>query len=305
MREQIQPVGSGASDAPERGSDGKYEVAPGVHQWAPLGTGQRFEMWLGWSVERWSPVTVKIPRLDVLTDRTRAALAREAAYVGRLSHPHIQRLFEAQLDVERPYLVYEYVEGPTLRSTLKKNGAVDPATVTILGMQLAAILHYVHRSGLVHLDVKPGNLVERGGRIVLLDFDIALEKGEVRSTTHPRGTHAYMAPEQIRCEPAAPSMDLFALGIVLYKCATGTAPFPTSKDDHGHRIYPQLSGPPTPIRELAPHVNEPLETVINALLEPDPADRPQSAVEVLPMLASALPEGERPLWPDWAGRFLP
>ena len=238
------------------------EIVPGIRQWRLLGSGHRFEMWLAWSVDRWSPVCIKIPRADVDTDHTRAALAREADNVGRLTHPYIQRLLEANLDADQPHLVYEYVEGATLRHSLKVN-EFDPRTVAILGMQIAASLHYIHGMGLVHYDVKPGNLVERSGRMVLLDFDLAMPIGAVSAGPLPRGTPAYMAPEQIRCEPAAPSMDLFALGIVLYKTATGTAPFPSTKDDDGNRVYPQLTSQPPPVGDLAPSVEAPQNTFLS------------------------------------------
>ncbi|MCL1587003.1 MAG: hypothetical protein M3092_01185, partial [Actinomycetia bacterium] len=107
-----------------------------------------------------------------------------------------------------------------------------------------------------------------------------------------------------RCEPVAPSMDLFALGIVLYKAATGTAPFPSTKDDDGNRVYPQLTSRPDPVSDLAPGVEPPLASAIHRLLEPEPSDRTASASDALRDLAAALPDGEGPLWPDWASEFL-
>src|SRR5439155_25515713 len=103
--------------------------------------------------------------------------------------------------------------------------------------QIASVVHYVHGRGWVHLDVKPGNVSIRDGRAILMDFDISLPIGQVRSERRPRGTAAYMAPEQIRCGPAACSMDVFALGATLFEALTGRRAFePTG--EWPNRTYP-------------------------------------------------------------------
>ena len=105
-------------------------------------------------------------------------------------------------------------------------------------MQIASVLHYLHGEGVVHLDLKPTNVVLMDGRPVLLDFDIARPVGARGSGAKPRGSAAFMAPEQIRCESAAPSMDLFALGAVLYEAATNTPAFEPVGEGL-NRFYPQ------------------------------------------------------------------
>ena len=241
-------------DAPERaGSVGDDEgeptstwgfapgdpIVPDLFAWDLLGSGRRHETWLAWSVSRWNHVVVKLPRQDSIVRSTREALEREAAIAGALSHPSIVRMLEAKVDLtdQLPYVVYEYVEGPTLDQALGMYGALAPPDAIRLGMQVASALHYLHGKGFVHLDLKPGNLGLRDGRAVLLDFDIALPIGVCRSEARPRGTPAYMAPEQVRCLPADPSMDLWALGAVLYETVTDAQAFDIG-GDREHRGLP-------------------------------------------------------------------
>jgi serine/threonine protein kinase len=236
------------------------------------------------------------------TDRTMEALRREAAVVSSLSHPSIQRLLEATLTDPDPHLVLEYVEGPTLASLLDSEGPLGPPDVIRLGMQVAAALHYLHGRGVVHLDLKPSNLALSCGRAVLLDFDIALPVGGSRPSRTPRGTPAYMAPEQVRMEPAAPSMDLWALGTVLFEAATGEPAFDVADETGKTTRYTQLATRPAFPQSCT--VPAALRELIVALTEPRASNRPASAEEVLRLLASGLPEAEEGLWPDWVGVAL-
>ena len=281
------------------------KIVPGLFAWAALGTGHRHETWLAWNLPRWSPVVAKMPRKDSLTGSARRGLAREAALAGTLSHPSIVRLLDAQAGAEEPlpHIIYEYVEGPTLETVIEEEGPLPPPDVIRLGMQIAAALHYLHGRGVVHLDVKPGNIAIRDGRAILMDFDIALPAGAVRSRTNPRGTPCYMAPEQVRCHPAAPSMDLWALGTVLYEAATGQVAFDAGTDASG-RTYPQLTRPPRPPSAQHPSIPTALENLITALLQRDPDRRPPAAMAALPILAASLPAGEEGLWPTWADHLV-
>lgn len=285
------------------------EIAPDLYAWNMLGQGRRFETWLAWSASRWSPVCVKLPRADEICERTLAALAREHDAVSAMAHPSVQRLFEAHLDADPPYLVYEYAEGINLSHGLGSEGPMTPDNVVWLGLELAAALHYIHGRGFVHLDLKPSNIVVRDGRAIVMDFDIALPVGGQRSRTKPRGTHSYMAPEQIRCEPAAVSMDLFALGLTLYRVATGTHPFDVSSvsgDTAAARLRPfrQLDEEVTPLMGLVPQMSQILSDVVERLMKRDPLLRPQSALEVVRSLEAAIPAAEPGLGPRWT-RNLP
>jgi serine/threonine protein kinase len=262
-------------------------LAPGLRAWALLGDGPRCETWLAWDTARWSPVAVKLPHPGELgRGRAEAVLARELEVARGLAHPGVQRLLGASLDADPPYLVFEYVEGPTLDHVLDEDGPMDEVDVLLVGLQLAAALHYLHGHGLVHLDVKPGNAVLRDGRAVLIDLGIARPVGAPPAPGRVRGTPPYMAPEQAARAPAAPSMDLFGLGAVLHELATDRRPTPR------HRTAGPDEGP---------------GTVVHRLLQADPADRPPTALAVLADLAGALParlaEEDQP-WPPWVDGLL-
>jgi eukaryotic-like serine/threonine-protein kinase len=223
-----------------------HELAPGLLAWALLGDGRRCETWLAWDLGRWCPVVVKLPRPGGQRGRAVAGLAQEAKVAAATAHPGIRRLLESRLDQPLPHLIFEYVEGPTLDDALVEDGPFHPVDVLLVGMQLAAALGHLHGRGLVHLDVKPGNVVLREGRPVLIDLGLARPAGEAPVGGHRRGSPPWMAPEQVHRRPAAPGMDLFALGAVLYELATGTQAFHPADDGPAERRWPQLLGPPPP-----------------------------------------------------------
>jgi serine/threonine protein kinase len=204
----------------------------------------------------------------------------------------VQRLYAANLDADLPYLMSEYVEGPTLDTSVAQDGPLEPAEAVLLGMQLAGALRYLHGRDVVHLDLKPSNVCLRDGRPVLIDFGVARRVGASRRTGAPRGSAPFMAPEQCREEPATPAADLFALGAVLFEAVTGEHAF------HPRRLgaewlYPQLAGVlPRPLPGE-------LGDLVGRLLQPSPDRRPGDASAVLRALSGALPPGAEPLWPDW------
>ena len=278
------------------------ELAPGLLAWALLGDGRRCETWLAWDLGRWCPVAVKLPRPGQGA-RAVAALAREAEAAAAVAHPGIRRLLDDRLDRPLPHLVFEYVEGPTLADALADEGPFHPVDVLLVGMQLAAALGHLHDRGLAHLDVKPGNVVLRDGRPVLIDLGLARPVGEAPAGRHRRGSPPWMAPEQVLRRPASPGMDLFAVGAVLFELATGTQAFDPADAGPPARRWPQLAGPAPRAREASPEVPAAVDRAVAALLVADPAGRPASAAQALALLAAAMPDDaaeEDRLWPTWA-----
>jgi serine/threonine protein kinase len=293
--------------APAAGPAPRYltgeRICPGLLASERLATGRRCETWVAWSIPLWSQVVVKLPRDELVDDLGSVRhLKREARLLRRLSHPAIQRLLEDAHWHPVPHLVLEYVEGPTLESMLEDEGALPPAEVIRVGMQVGACLHYMHGEGLAHLDVKPSNVVVREGRTVLLDLDIAQKLGQPAPRGRPQGTRPYMAPEQCRRQPVDLRMDLFALGAVLYELATGQRAFVS--DESGSGSYPQLETRAARALAIAPSLPRGLDLAIHSLLEPNPESRPQTALEALRLLAAALPVGEDGAWPGFVDSVL-
>ena len=174
------------------------EIVPGRHAVRLLGGGQRFEAYLAWDDRLLALVVVKVLRPDQVGDPAAlAAIAAEAETLERLRHPAIMRAFDAAVDGERPHLVLEFLDGPHL-STLLRDYDVSLDQALSLGVQLCSAVHYMGTRDVVHLDIKPRNVI-MAGPPRLIDFSLALRTGELAGVSSPVGTPRYMAPEQ--CDP--------------------------------------------------------------------------------------------------------
>jgi eukaryotic-like serine/threonine-protein kinase len=202
-----------------------------------------------------------------------ARVLREARAAARLNHPGAVTLYDVVAEQGRTFIVMELVEAPTLADLVEAAGPLAPVRVAELGVQLAGVLEAAHRAGIVHRDVKPGNVmvVEDGG-VKLAEFGIAFLQGDPRLTITGLvfGSPAYMAPEQARGEPSGPPADMWALGATLFYAVEGEPPF-----DKG-ALIPTLAAvvnqDPRPMRWAGP-----LGPVIVAMLTKDPAARPSAA----------------------------
>jgi eukaryotic-like serine/threonine-protein kinase len=167
-------------------------------------------------------------------DRFVARFRREALAVAKLIHPNIVQVYDTGVDEGRHYIVMEFVEGRSGAQILTRQGPLDPATAAEAGIQACAGLDYAHRRGIIHRDVKPGNLMIVGGpvgggemTVKLTDFGIAraVEQTRITQVGSVVGTAAYLSPEQVRGEEATPATDVYALGVVLYQFLTGRLPY--------------------------------------------------------------------------------
>jgi eukaryotic-like serine/threonine-protein kinase len=194
-----------------------------------LGRGGMAEVWRATDSVLHRAVAVKLLRDTADDESDRLRFTAEARTLARLSHPGLVMLLDAGINAERPFLVLELVEGQTLDQECGGR-PVDPARVAEIGREIAAALAYAHGAGVIHRDVKPGNvLLGDDGRIKLADFGIARLIGEtVRHTRTGQaiGTAAYLSPEQVRGEDVTPATDVYSLGLLLLEALTGERAYP-------------------------------------------------------------------------------
>jgi serine/threonine protein kinase len=233
-------------------------------------------------------VAVKI-LAEHLSDDERfvARFRREALAVAKLIHPNIVQVYDTGIDDGRHYIVMEYVEGRSGAQILQRQGPVEPELAAEIGIQACSGLDYAHRRGIIHRDVKPGNLMVVGGpvgggemTIKLTDFGIAraLEQTRITQVGSVVGTAAYLAPEQVRGEEATPATDVYALGVVLYQFLTGRLPYEGSS--LAELAVRQQNEKPLPPSTYNAEVPEPLGAVVLRALEGDPNRRYASADEL-------------------------
>jgi serine/threonine-protein kinase len=190
-------------------------------------------------------VAVKLLRPQYLRDPDFSSRFRqEAQNAASLSHPNVVTVYDYGEDPQGPFIVMEYVDGEDLASILRNNGALPPTQATRIAAAVARALAASHARGIVHRDVKPGNvLIGRDGRVKVVDFGIARAIAEAQMTMPGTtlGSVHYFSPEQARGEPATSESDIFSLGIVLYEMLTGGRPW--EGDSAASVALARLSGP--------------------------------------------------------------
>ena len=235
------------------------------------------------------PVALKLLSSELASHaERRARLLAEARAAAALNHPGITTIYEVGEEGEQIFIVMELVAGKTLRSLLAA-GPADPRALARLGMGIAEALEAAHAGGVIHGDIKPENvLVLSEDRMKLLDFGVARQAAEntlsftrsaVSAMPVPEsqiaGTLAYMAPEQLRGDPANARADLFSLGVLLYELAAGHRPFPGPT---ATQLMSQiLHDPPPPLSTAVPALPAELGRMVAKLLEKHPESRYQSA----------------------------
>jgi serine/threonine protein kinase len=270
------------------------EIVPGVRAERRLGGGERYEAYLGWHERLFAPVVVKVVRPDQVNDSsTLRGLRREVEMLGRLAHPVVVRSFDAVLEGARPHVVLEHLDGPRLSTLLRRFGPLALDQLLPLGLEMCSALHYLSTESVVHLDVKPSNII-MGSPPRLIDLSIARTLDAAAELDHVVGTDAYLAPEQAdpprTGSPGSPA-DIFGLGATLYEALTGLRPFaPGSREPTAlpHEKWPQLVDDPAPLPRGVPDV---VAAPVLACLARDPAARPTAAelADELQPLVEALP----------------
>jgi len=221
-------------------------------------------------------------------------LQREAETIALLNHPNICTIYEIDEHQGSRFIAMERVEGINLKLHMTRTALGDGEIVEI-SKQIAGALEAAHERGVVHRDIKPGNImIGPGGMVKVLDFGLARrfkmpETGEVTlygSTIpgRPLGTANYMAPERILQGPLDPRSDLFSLGVVIYEMATGRLPFAGATPSE--TVCNVLENDPTPVTKLSPDRSAHLERIVMRLLAKAPEDRYQSARELQDALSA-------------------
>jgi serine/threonine protein kinase len=268
---------------------GKYEIKE------RLGRGGMAEVYRGYHANLDREVAIKVLHAFLADDpEFKSRFEREAQNVAKLKHPNIVQVydFEYDSDGESYYMVMELVGGPTLKDRLTEmasRGEQMPLEESIrIIREAASALAYAHSRSMIHRDVKPANLMlDHDNRVVLTDFGIAkiVTGAQFTASGGMVGTPAYMAPEQGLGEAGDERSDLYSLGIILFQLVTGKLPY--DADTPLAIILKHLNAPIPSVRALNPDVPEAVERIITKAIAKDPADRYQTAADMIEDLSRA------------------
>ncbi len=256
---------------------GRYLLGP------VLGKGGTCTVYRAWDTDLGRYVAIK--RLEPplsLDPHARARFNREGKAIARLSHPNLVTLIDRGTTETEEYLVFQYVQGRSLKDLIRANGPLDPADAGQIAGQVAEGLAQAHLAGIVHRDVKPQNiLLDAEGRAKLIDFGIATGDEWTHVTREGAivGSSRYMSPEQVQGRPVDQRTDVYSLGIVLYEMLSGEPPFSGSTIVEIGRQH--VRDRPRPLSDTRPDVSPSLERVAMRCLEKLPEGRFQSMDELL------------------------
>lgn len=240
-------------------------IAPGYEVVGHLARSRTLDVYDAWSERRRCRCVVKTLRPDRRGDASaRRALIREGRLLARLCHPSIVRGYETLRD-PHPLVAMETLGGETVAHLIERR-TLTAVELAFLGLQLSSAVSHLHAAGIVHLDLKPSNVIAENGRAKLIDLSVARRPGPTKAGV---GTWCFMAPEQARGGRVGAAADVWGVGIVLYAAATGDTPFAG-----GHEEYPQLHASAPPLCGERPRLPHALTTAVDACLDPEPAARP-------------------------------
>ena len=267
------------SDAGPIVFNGRYEL----HR--RLGRGGMAEVSLGRDQLLDRPVAIKALFPEFATDPSFVErFRREATAAANLNHPNVVGVYDWGEAEGTYFIVMEYVDGRSLSEILRSDGPLHPDRVADVGADVAAALGFAHRNGVVHRDVKPGNvLVDNHGHVKVADFGIARAisastDDNLTQAGTVMGTATYFSPEQARGDAVDPRSDIYSLGCVLYELVVGRPPF--SGDSPVAIAYKQVHESPVPPRQVNPAVPPALEAIILKCLAKNPANRYPSAEDL-------------------------
>ena len=268
----------------------RYEIG-GV-----LGRGGMAEVHRGRDLRLGREVAVKVLRGDLARDpSSQVRFRREAQAAASLNHPAIVAVYDTGEDRTAtgatPYIVMEYVEGETLRDLLRREGRLSPERAMSLTADICAALDFSHRNGIVHRDVKPGNvMITPQGTVKVMDFGIARAVSDsaatMTSTAAVIGTAQYLSPEQARGEGVDARSDVYSAGCLLYELVTGTPPF--TGDSPVAVAYQHVREDPRTPSSINPAIPPALDAILLKAMSKNPANRYQSAADMRADLLRAV-----------------
>src|SRR3954467_8102383 len=265
------------SQQQERVYNGRYELVRHIAR------GGMAEVYLAHDNLLDRPVALKVLFPELSVDRSFVErFRREAQAAANLSHPNIVSVYDWGEEDGTYFIVMEYVEGRSLSQILRDEGPLSPDRAADITTDIAAALGFAHRNGVIHRDVKPGNvLISPIGQVKVTDFGIARAVSTQENLTQTgtvMGTATYFSPEQARGEQVAPRSDVYSLGVVLYEALTGSPPF--SGDNPVAVAYKHVQEAPRTPRSLNPQLPPPLEALTLKTMAKNPANRYQSSDEL-------------------------
>jgi eukaryotic-like serine/threonine-protein kinase len=265
----------------------RYEIE------ATLGEGGMARVYRGTDGVLGRPVAIKVLADRYAGDDTFVTrFRREAQAAAALNHPNVVSVFDTGDDGQAHYIVMEYVPGQTLADVLKREGPLDPDRAARIAEDVATALQAAHERGLVHRDVKPGNvMIDPEGRTKVMDFGIARAAADdtLTQTGAVLGTAGYLSPEQAQGTTVDARSDIYSLGCVLYETLTGRPPF--TGDSPVAIAYAHVNDQPDPPSAHRPGIPPELEAVTMKALAKNPDDRYGSASELRDALAAARAAG--------------